>query len=130
MRVSSVNIVPSNYNCYRQNFKGAKEEVISDGLKEFVSEALPLYKTGRALYKMGEGDTKGAVKQTVGAVDNIVLQPAKQALAATVAAKGALIGSAICPGAGTAIGAAVGYFGTLLGWGKARNAIVDSIMDE
>jgi len=60
---------------------------------------------------------KGAIKQGVGFVDNVVCQPAKQALAGVVAAKGALVGSAICPGIGTAIGAGIGYFGTLLGWG-------------
>ena len=37
------------------SFKGAKEEVISEGFKEFVSEALPVYKAGRALYKISEG---------------------------------------------------------------------------
>ena len=113
----------------RNSFKGAGGEIISEGMKEFVSEALPIYKTARGLYKVGQGDTRGAIKQGIGVADNIIFQPAKQALAATVAAKGAAIGSLILPGVGTAIGAGIGYLGTLLCWGKARNAIVDEIMD-
>lgn len=128
MRVNSV--------CYNPriikptSFRSAKDEVMSEGFKEFVSDALPVYKAGRALYKMGEGDTKGAVKQTVGMVDNIVLQPVKQSIATAVAAKTALVGTAICPGVGTAVGAAIGYFGTLVGWGKVRNNIVDNVIDD
>ena len=130
-------IVQSVYPCQmqrvstlqRKTFKGAGSEVISEGFKEFVSEGLPFYKAARTLYKAGEGDTKGAIKQGIGAIDNVVLQPVKQAAAAAVAAKGAAIGTAICPGLGTAIGCGIGYLGTLLFWGKARNTIVDEIMD-
>ena len=132
MNVSKINSygVQQPYNCRRNvRFKGAGGEVISEGVKEFMSEALPLYKAGRFIKKAGEGDTKGMIKQGVGVADNIFLQPVKQAAAAAVAAKGAAIGTAICPGLGTAIGAGVGYFGTLLGWGKARNTIVDACMD-
>lgn len=128
MQVSSIYYNP---RIIRQtSFKGAKEEVISEGFKEFVSEALPVYKAGRALYKISEGDTKGVIKQTVGIVDNVVLQPVKQTVATAVAAKGALVGTAICPGIGTVIGATVGYLGTLIGWGKIRNSIVDNVVDD
>ena len=128
MRIYPINYT---YNSYKmQTFKGTKDEIVSEGLKEFVSDVMPLYKVGRTLYKIGDGDTKGAVKQAVGAVDNIVLQPVKQSVAVAVAAKGAAIGSVICPGVGTAIGATIGYLGTLLGWGKARNCIVDSVMED
>ena len=132
MNVSKINFygVQQPYNC-RQNvrFKGAGGEVISEGLKEFMSEALPLYKAGRFLKKAGDGDTRGMVKQGVGVVDNVVLQPVKQTAAVAVATKAAAIGTLICPGIGTAIGAGLGYFGTLFGWGKARNTIVDACMD-
>lgn len=117
-----------NYNV-SLHFRGAKDEVISEGFKEVVGDLLPVYKGLRALDKFSDGDNKGATKQAVGVVDNIVLQPAKQAVASIVAAKGATIGTMICPGIGTAIGATLGYFGTLIGWGKARNSIVDSIID-
>ncbi len=110
-------------------FNGTKEEIISEGFKEFVSGALPIYKLGRAVQKLGDGDSKGAIKQTVGMVDNIVCQPVKQMAASAVAAKGALVGSVFGP-VGAGIGAIVGYVGTLWGWGKARNTVVDTIMDD
>ena len=126
--VSSYRVV--NVNTNRQTkFKGAGQEIISEGFREVVADALPLYKGARFLYKAGNGDTKGAIKQGVGVVDNIVCQPAKQAVAGAAAAKGAAIGTAICPGVGTFIGAATGYIGTLLCWGKVRNTIVDAFMD-
>ncbi len=130
MRVNTINTVaPRMYYTQRIHFKGEKEELISEGLKEVMSEALPIYKGFRTLQKVGDGDKKGAVKQAVGTVDNIVCQPIKQAAATAVAAKGALIGSVLGP-VGAGVGAAVGYFGTLLGWGKIRNKIVDGIMDD
>ena len=117
-------------NTQRQNnFKGAGQEIISEGFKECVSDLLPIYKTVRCINKVGKGDSKGAIKQGVGLADNIVCQPAKQALATAAAAKGALIGSAILPGIGTGIGAITGYVGTLLCWGKVRNTVVDALMD-
>lgn len=65
----------------------------------------------------------------IGWADNLICQPLKQAAATAVAAKGAAIGTLICPGVGTTIGAAVGYIGTLYGWAKARNKIVDKGLD-
>ena len=110
--------------------KGVKEEVISEGFREFVSEALPFYKAGRTLYKIGEGDGKGAVKQGIGFVDNTLGQPLKQGVALSVAAKAAAIGTAICPGIGTAILGGAGYLATLMGWGYVRNKAVDAVMDD
>ena len=131
MKIYSINsYMTINKNSSKKtSFKGVGSEIISEGFRDVVSEALPLYKGARFLSKVGKGDTKGAVKQGVGVVDNIVCQPAKQAVAGTVAAKGAAIGTAICPGLGTAIGAGVGYIGTLLCWGKVRNTVVDAFMD-
>ena len=131
MRISPIgSYYTKNYNSNsRLAFNGAKEEIISEGFKEFVSDALPIYKAGRALKKLGDGDSKGAIKQTVGMVDNIVCQPVKQMAAGAVAAKGALVGSIFGP-VGAGIGALAGYVGTLWGWGKARNTIVDTIMDD
>ena len=126
--INSYGVANKNIN-KRTSFKGAGSEIISEGFKEFVSDALPLYKTARCLNKIGNGDSRGAVKQGVGVADNILLQPAKQALATTMAAKGAAIGTMLCPGFGTALGAGVGYLGTLFCWGKARNTVVDAIMD-
>ncbi len=80
-----------NRTTYPNTFKGTKEEIISEGFKEFVSEGLPIYKVGRTLEKVEKGDAKGAIKQAVGAVDNIVCQPVKQTVATAVAAKGAVI---------------------------------------
>lgn len=128
MRVSSISNI-YNISPNVTNFKGGKEEVISSGFKEFVSDALPIYKAGRTLYKLGEGKTDDAIKQGVGVVDNIVMQPTKQAIATAVAAKAAVFGSVLGP-VGTVIGAGFGYFGTLLGWGKIRNSIVDGILDK
>ena len=126
--INSYTVINKNSG-QKTSFKGAGGEVISEGLRDFVSEALPLYKSARFLSKVGKGDSRGAVKQGVGVVDNIVCQPAKQALAGTVAAKFAAVGTAICPGVGTALGAGIGYFGTLLCWGKTRNTVVDALMD-
>lgn len=129
MKINPINYQYSNHICSRSSFKGGKEEIISEGFKEFVSEALPLYKAGRAVQRLADDDPKGAVKQTVGAIDNIVCQPVKQMAASAMAAKGALIGSVLGPG-GAAIGAAAGYVGTLWGWGKARNTITDALLDD
>ena len=130
MRVNAINMVtPKMYNNQKVHFKGEKEELLSEGFKEVISEALPIYKGFRTIQKVGDGDKKGAVKQAVGTVDNIVCQPIKQAAASVIAAKGALIGSVLGP-VGAGVGAAVGYFGTLLGWGKIRNKLVDGIMDD
>jgi hypothetical protein len=125
--ISAYQVQP--YGRRNVKFRGAGGEVISEGLRDFVSEALPLYKAGRMIKKIGDGDTKGAIKQGVGVADNIILQPVKQTAALAVATKFAAIGTAICPGLGTVIGGGLGYFGTLLGWGKARNTIVDACMD-
>ena len=131
MRISPISShYTKNYNSNpRTTFNGTKEEIISESFKEFVSGALPIYKLGRAVQKLGDGDSKGAIKQTVGMVDNIVCQPVKQMAASAVAAKGALVGSVFGP-VGAGIGAIVGYVGTLWGWGKARNTVVDTIMDD
>jgi len=129
MRVNSVSYSPYATSYPKTNFRGMKEEVISTGLKEVVSTGLPIYKAGRALHKLGEGDTKGALKQGIGLVDNIVMQPTKQSIATLASAKGAAIGSVFGP-VGTFLGAGIGYFGTLLCWGKVRNTVVDGIMGD
>ena len=105
------------------------DDIITDGVQDFVSTALPVYNAARAIQKVCEGDEKEIVKQSVGVIDNIVCQPVKQTVAGAVAAKGALIGSIFGP-VGAGIGAIAGYVGTLWGWGKARNSIVDSMMDD
>lgn len=129
MRIYAINSQYHNRIYNKTSFRGGKEEVLSEGLKEFVSDALPIYKTGRAMQSLANDDPKGAIKQTVGLVDNIVCQPVKQMTASAVAAKGALIGSVLGPG-GAVIGAAAGYIGTLWGWGKARNSLTDVILDD
>ena len=129
MRIYAINNQYTNRVYNTTSFKGGKEEILSEGFKEFVSDALPIYKAGRVVQKLANDDPKGALKQTVGVVDNIVCQPVKQMAASAVAAKGALIGSVLGPG-GAVIGAAAGYIGTLWGWGKARNTITDAILDD
>lgn len=103
------------------------DDIITDSVKDFVSDALPVYNAARVIQKVCEGDEEEIVKQSVGVIDNVVCQPVKQAVASAVAAKGALIGSIFGP-IGAGAGAVIGYAGTLLGWGKARNSIVKKIM--
>ena len=74
MRIYAINSQYNNRVYNTTAFKGAKEEILSEGFKEFVSEALPIYKAGRAVQKLANDDPKGALKQTVGVVDNIVCQ--------------------------------------------------------
>lgn len=121
--------ITSNRLYQPTTFKSGKEEILSEGFKEFVSDALPIYKATRMVQKIGNNDAKGAVKQAVGTIDNIVCQPVKQSIATAVAAKGAAIGSLFGP-PGAAAGALIGYVGTLWGWGKTRNTVVDSIMED
>lgn len=115
-------------------FKGGSQEVISEsageGFKELMGEALPIYRGAELVSKMAKGDEKAIVKASAATVDNIVLQPAKQAVAGAAAAKGAAIGGAIGGPGGALIGAGIGYFGTLIAWGKTRNKIVDKLMDD
>jgi len=65
MLVGQVSYLNNSSNLYqfklksRQNFKGAKDEVISEGFKEVFTEAvLPTYKAIRGLNKLGNGDTQ------------------------------------------------------------------------
>lgn len=76
-------------------------------------------------YRVAKAKSPVKKAQAAAAIaDNVLLQSAKQSTAMYAAGEGAAIGSAICPGIGTAIGAGIGYFGTLIAWGKTRNAIV------
>lgn len=129
MRIYLNSSVPIAQKYYHSSFKGGKDEIISTALKETVGDLLPTYKAIRAINKLGQGEGKAAIKQGIGMVDNVIMQPTKQAIASAVAAKCATVGSIFGP-LGTAIGGGIGYFGTLLAWGKTRNSIVDSIMED
>ena len=109
-------------------FKGDDPEN-TDELKEFVGDAMPVLSGFRLVKKIADGDKKAIARTTAATVDNIVLQPLKQSAATAAATKGALIGGSIGGPPGALIGGAIGYVGTLFVWGKTRNAVVDSIIE-
>lgn len=110
----------------------SKKSVTAAGVEDVVdtlTDGVPVGGVIRTVNGIRKGDAKSIVKGGASIVDNTVLVPTKLAAAAAVAAKGAAIGTMICPGIGTAVGSAVGFLGTLFAWGKVRNAVVDEFMD-
>lgn len=69
-------------------------------------------------------------KVSITAIDNYALHGIKQAAASGARRKGTIIGSAIGGSVGAVIGGAIGYIGAFFLWGKARDKVVDAIIND